>query len=70
MLVNMLGLEDEGEEDTDDKSSDEDDDYGFSNVKKKVVKDPRTRTLRHTVTPLLATKGLIISNMTWPRIWI
>lgn len=44
-------------------SSDEDDDYGFSNVKKKVVKDPRTRTLRHTVTPLLATKGLIISNM-------
>ena len=44
-------------------SSDEDDDYGFNNVKKKVVKDPRTRTLRHTVTPLLATKGLIISNM-------
>lgn len=46
-------------------SSDEDDDYGFSHVKKKVVKDPRTRTLRHTVTPLLATKGLIISNMNY-----
>ncbi|XBW36632.1 hypothetical protein QEN19_002204 [Hanseniaspora menglaensis] len=45
--------------------SDDDSDNETENGTKKPAKDPRTRSLRHTMTPFLATKGIIAFNMNY-----